>query len=272
MENKTKQRRWIRVAAMVCGGGLLPGFLGATCESISIEPSCPDQLRVGESGMVRANEINPGAIATYRWTVMPRELGRVQNANIKDTSFQALHEGDATLRLTASDGLFQVTADCVTRIRGTADLAVTLSSSPRESIVGRATTLTCLSVGSTEAVQRTITQIDGDIVELVDVEEGVVRFQPDVVGEHVFQCIGQSESGTRSAPAVLAILVLLMPTDNSNVNDNVAMIGNANVNENATISNVNVNDNSSSANENANVNDNTNTNDNRSGRPGSGRP
>ena len=35
------------------------------CTSISIAPLCPDELEVGESGTVRANERDPGAIPTY---------------------------------------------------------------------------------------------------------------------------------------------------------------------------------------------------------------
>ena len=86
------------------------------CMRIWIEPSCPASLPVGESGPVKANEQNPGAVPTYRWEVFPAEAGTFENPTDADTTFQSQSEGEAILQLTASDGLFQVVAQCRTTI------------------------------------------------------------------------------------------------------------------------------------------------------------
>lgn len=88
------------------------------CTSISIAPSCPNELQVDESGLVLANEDNPGAIAKYFWEVIPSEVGQVTDPTKPTTTFIAASEGEAVIRLTASDGLYQVTAQCQTRVVG----------------------------------------------------------------------------------------------------------------------------------------------------------
>lgn len=260
-KSKLKRAAGWRVAGLATAA-LLPGLLAATCESISVAPTCPAELRVGESGPVMANEMNPGAIARYRWQVIDGELGRFQNAIAPNTTFQALAEGDAILRLTASDGLFQVTADCSTRIRGMAELAVALTADPIEADAREPVTLTCRGVGITPVVNFLITQTEGRIVQLVPAGTGVVRFEAESGGELVFQCVGESEGGARSEPS-RAVVTILAPISNGNANGNAN--GNQNDNQAAgTNGNGNVNDNAAAGNSNAS----TNGNDNRGG----GRP
>ena len=93
----------------------------AGCTGISIAPSCPNELQVNESAPVLANEINPGAIAKYLWEVIPPQVGRVIDPTKASTMFEATSEGEAVIRLTASDGLYQVISQCQTRVAGTAE-------------------------------------------------------------------------------------------------------------------------------------------------------
>jgi len=88
------------------------------CTAISIAPSCPNTLKVGESAPLLANELNPGAIAVYSWTVDPPFVGQVRDPSIPATFFDAAAEGDATITLTASDGLYQVISFCTTHVAG----------------------------------------------------------------------------------------------------------------------------------------------------------
>src|SRR3990172_7320399 len=98
------------------------GVLGLVgCTGISVAPSCPNELRVNESAPVLANEINPGAIAKYFWEVIPAQVGRVTDPTKPSTMFEATGEGEAVIRLTASDGLYQVISQCQTRVAGTAE-------------------------------------------------------------------------------------------------------------------------------------------------------
>ena len=101
---------------------VIAAFGIAGCISgISIAPSCPNELQVNESAPVLANEINPGAIAKYFWEVIPPQVGRVIDPTKPSTMFEATSEGEAVIRLTASDGLFQVISQCQTRVAGTAE-------------------------------------------------------------------------------------------------------------------------------------------------------
>ena len=95
-------------------------FAVGGCTGISIAPSCPNELKVGESAPLLAAEINPGAIAKYLWEVVPPQVGRVTDPTKPSTMFEALTEGDAVIRLTASDGLYQVISQCQTRVAGVA--------------------------------------------------------------------------------------------------------------------------------------------------------
>lgn len=91
------------------------------CTGISVAPSCPNELQVNESAPLLANEINPGEIAEYLWEVLPPQVGRVADPTKPSTMFEATGEGEAVIRLTASDGLYQVISQCQTRVAGTAE-------------------------------------------------------------------------------------------------------------------------------------------------------
>ena len=93
----------------------------AGCTGISIAPSCPNELQVGESAPLLADELHPGAIAKYTWEVIPSYIGRVVDPDKPTTVFEALSEGDARIQLTASDGLYQVVSFCTTRVAGFAE-------------------------------------------------------------------------------------------------------------------------------------------------------
>jgi hypothetical protein len=95
------------------------GFGG--CTGISIAPSCPNELQVGDSAPLLANEINPGEIAKYLWEVIPPQVGRATDPTKASTMFEATSEGVAVIRLTASDGLYQVISQCQTRVAGTVE-------------------------------------------------------------------------------------------------------------------------------------------------------
>lgn len=102
-----------------CLVALLPCCL--SCTAISIAPSCPNELRVGESAPLLAHELTPGAIATYSWIVDPPFVGQVVDPSSPSTRFRAIAEGNARIELTANDGLYQVTSFCTTRVAGFAD-------------------------------------------------------------------------------------------------------------------------------------------------------
>lgn len=116
-----------RRSGFVSGPSLLCRVLGGAlaitggCTGISIAPSCPNELQVNESAPLLANEINPGAVAQYSWTVDPPNIGRVLNPTAPSTMFQARAEGQARVQLTASDGLYQVVSYCVVRVSGVAE-------------------------------------------------------------------------------------------------------------------------------------------------------
>ncbi|UCF34270.1 MAG: hypothetical protein JSV78_03000 [Phycisphaerales bacterium] len=220
----------ILVAAATVGLAVYGG-----CTAISISPTCPASLMVGESGEVRANAVDPGGAPRYQWEVIPAAAGTFANAQAADTSFQALKEGDATLRLTASDGLFFMMNECTTRIEGTVGgLVVVLSAGPEDIMVDETATLTCASVGGTEAVSFVIFQTEGQQVELAPAGLGVRRFTPDRAGDLVFECIGIDAEGEQSDPARISLVVQDAPVanenENENVNDNV--VDNENVNDN----------------------------------------
>ena len=190
----------------------------AGCTSISVTPACPEELEVGQSVTVRANEENPGAVPTYLWEMFPPDAGEFADPSGPVTSFQAAKEGEVTIRLTASDGLYQVVAECQTSVIATTSVAVSLTADPDPAVVGSATILSCSSVGETAAMTRTIEQLDGATVSLTVGGEGVATFTPDEVGELTFQCIGTGEDGRRSAPTVLTVSVIPAPDDTDNAN------------------------------------------------------
>ena len=222
---------------------LLPLLVG--CEGISIAPSCPNSLMVGETGDVFAQVIDPGSIPFYFWEAIPDTAGVFTNPAVVDTSFQALEEGVVTIRLTASDGLFQVISECQIDVSGTVGLAVTLDADPVSTAVGEPITLTCESVGATPASELSITQPEGPIVEFEAVEPGVVRFEPERADEYVFRCVGAGPDAQLSPPAFVTVTVFLEEpppsngnaNENDNRNDNGSPDDNGNTNDNVSNSN-----------------------------------
>lgn len=192
------------------------------CTRISVAPSCPDELEIGESETLRANEQNPGAIPTYKWEVSPSEAGEFDPSDAPVTSFVAEEIGEVTVRLTAADGLYQVTAECHITIVEAGDVAVSLSVEPDPPLVGELATLVCRSIGETVTETRTIEQADGVPVELTFSSEGVATFTPTEPGELSFTCIGQSAGGRESEPDAVTVTVI-SPSgdgDGDNTNDN----------------------------------------------------
>ncbi len=212
------------VRAIFCPLVAVLGIVVGCSDGISIAPSCPNSLSVGETGEVFAQVINPGSIPTYYWEAIPASAGVFTNPMIADATFQALEEGVVTIRLTASDGLFAVLSECQINVSGTLGLAVSLEADPVSSVVGDPVTLTCVSVGETVASELSITQSAGPIVEFVDVQPGVVRFEPQRADEYVFRCVGAGRDGRLSPPALVTVAVFLDDTppsgDNENANDN----------------------------------------------------
>jgi hypothetical protein len=216
--------RTYSAAALLTAAMMLTLF--RACTSISIAPECPAEMQVGESRQVFANEQNPGAIARYLWEVFPPDRGSFSNATLPDPRFQALKEGEVVLRLTASDGLYQVISECRTRVQGFVGVAVRLTAMPPQADLREPVTLTCESVGSTEAVRRDIVQTEGGLVDLVEISEGVARFEADRIGDLVFRCVGENAAGDQSEPTFITVNVT-----GANVNGN--RNGNANGNDNA---------------------------------------
>lgn len=242
-------KHWPIGGAVVLALGLLISLRG--CTAISIAPTCPSEMRVGDSRDVTANEENPGAIARYLWEAIPADAGTFANPRTKDTRFQALKEGEVTLRLTASDGLYQAVSDCRTTVQGFVGVAVRLTADPEDPRVREPVTLTCESVGATEAVVLDIVQIDGGLVELNEVSEGVVRFESNRIGDLEFRCVGENAAGEQSEPTFVTVNI----TGGGNQN------GNANGNQNA-----NTNDNSDDTQAASNDNAEDQNNDNSNGR------
>jgi plastocyanin len=196
------------------------------CSGISIEPACPQELFVGESGPVFANAENEGEIATFLWEVFPTGAGTFADPAEPDTTFEAAEAGTVVIRLTASDGLFMVISECSTLILPAVDVAVVLEASATTVEAGQEVTLTCTSNGDSEATTRAIEQVSGDVVTLTDVAEGVVSFTPVAPGTFEFVCVGEDAEGMESDPASLTVTV----TEPTNANDNTSD-GNSNDND-----------------------------------------
>ena len=177
------------------------------CTSISIAPTCPNEVTVGESGTVWAEELEPGAVPTYRWEAVPSDAVTFEDSASPITKFEALKAGEVIIWLTASDGLYQVTSQCRTSILELIDVAVSLTVEPIPTIVGESATLTCTSVGETEAVTLTLDEVGGATVTLASVAEGIATFTPAETGELTFQCIGRTEGGVPSEPDGVTIAV-----------------------------------------------------------------
>lgn len=191
------------------------------CSGISIAPSCPAELEVGQSGTVWANEEDPGAVPTYLWETLPSDAGTFADPAAPVTSFQALKEGEVTIRLTATDGLFQAVSQCQTSVIAGAIAAVSLEVDPDPVVVEGAGILSCSSVGDAEAVTFTLEQLDGTPVTLTQLAEGVALFTPAEVGELTFRCVGTTEDGRVSEPSDLTVTVAAPPdgSDGDNGDD-----------------------------------------------------
>lgn len=193
---------------------LLPG---AGCTSISIAPSCPIELEIGESGAVWANELYPGAIPSYQWEVLPAEAGTFADATATVTTFTAAKAGEATIRLTAADGLYQVVSQCTTRVGMSSDVAVLLSVDPDPPVVLEPAIIVCTSVGGVESTTMSLLQLAGPSVSLTPVSPGVISFTPQQTGDLTFQCVGTSSAGQQSLPTTLTVTV---QASDGNGNDN----------------------------------------------------
>ncbi len=202
---------WIAVAIIA------PPAIGG-CTRISVDPTCPEELTIGESGPVAANETHPGAIATYFWEVSPSQAGTFADPELPSTTFEASAAGNVVIRLTASDGLFQDVAECRTLIKPPT-LVVSLTAEPTAAVVGETVTLTCASTGEPQAVTFEIEQQDGDAVDLAPVSNGVATFSAGAVGEATFACVGVAEDGSRSEPAVATVSITAAPDDTDTDDD-----------------------------------------------------
>jgi hypothetical protein len=164
-------------------------------------------LRVGESRALEANEQTPGAIATYLWQVFPASAGKIDGPTMADTSIEALQEGEMIVRLTASDGLFQVVADCIVPVVGLAPVEIALTASPNPGETGERVRLTCQSTGTVQAISHTISQLNGTPVELVVESDGVVTFVTEQVGARSFLCFAESPDGMITDPVSTIVTI-----------------------------------------------------------------
>lgn len=199
---------------VVCGLG--------GCTSVSVNPDCPSEMEVGQSGSVWANEKNPGAVPTYKWEAIPSDAGTFTDPAAADTSFKALKEGDVVIRLTATDGLYQSIGECHVTIGTTVDAAVSLTVDPNPVVIGVTAILFCTSTGEVEAVTRTLEQNSGVSVTLSPLSEGVATFVAAEVGDLTFQCVGTTDAGQQTEPSEVTVSAVAPPTDNDNTNDNSA--------------------------------------------------
>lgn len=206
---RTTTRRMPFVLVALCAG----------CTSISIQPSCPNELAVGESGRVAANELNPGEIATYLWQVFPPDAGSFDNSDQPTTTFQAARTGEVLIRLTASDGLYQVISACVTNIVESAEVAVSLTADVTEAAVDEPVRLMCTSIGASFALGVTIVQVGGAAGALTEVLAGTSEFRATESGEATFSCTGIDIDGELSAPATVTVTIT-GGTNGGNANDN----------------------------------------------------
>ncbi len=183
----------------------------AGCSAISIEPSCPRQMEVGEMGGLSANQRSPGAIPTYLWIVEPASAGTITDPTLPNTNFTAAREGTARFVLTASDGLFQVISFCETQI-GSSGVEVSMSASSSTVAIGDTMTLTCSSTGSVDVETFVIDQVQGASIQLNQVSPTSVSFTPAIEGVPRFRCIGQAVNGDASDAVFVNITVTAEPT------------------------------------------------------------
>jgi hypothetical protein len=190
------------------------------CTRISVAPDCPADLEVGESVTIKANETNPGAIPTYKWQVSPADAGTFDPTDAAETSFTAAKPGDATVRLTAADGLFQVIEECQITVAEAGDVVVSLSVTPDPPVLGESAMVVCRSIGETVAATRILEQTGDVTVQFTLETEGVGTFTPTEDAVLEFTCTGQSAGGRDSEPAVLTVTVGSPDDTTDNANDN----------------------------------------------------
>jgi len=209
-------RSFFAIVCMVCWVPMLPG-----CTRIAVEPNCPEELEVDGLHTFRANEQNAGAIPTYKWEVLPADAGKFGDPDKPVTAFEAKEPGEATVRLTAADGLFQAIAECSIMVIETGSVTVSLSLDPDPPVIGDSAMLECVSIGGTVTETRTIEQTHGAAVELTFASEGVATFTPAESGEITFTCVGRSAGGRESEPSIVTAVVF-DPDDpgDGNTNDN----------------------------------------------------
>lgn len=181
-------------------------MLGPACTGISIAPSCPNELEVAQSGVILANELEPGAIPVYAWIVDPPDAGTVENPAEPSTTFTAQKPGVANLILVASDGLYQVRSSCVINIQS-AGVVVALASAPARPTVNAVLTLTCSSAGDVEAERFVIEQVEGPTLTLTTTTPGVATTTPGIAGDYSFRCTGFGADDQPSDPALLDVTV-----------------------------------------------------------------
>jgi hypothetical protein len=256
-----------QLARLACVGVAAMALLGG-CTRITLAPVCPGDLMVGETAALVGNPAQPGAIPTYQWTVSPSSAGTFSDATAVNTTFQALQEGEATITLTASDGLFQAVSSCTITISGFVGVAVSLEADPTLVYPEEEVTLTCSDVGVETVVDFSIFQSSGPDVELEVFEDGTATFvAPDEFGDLLFECRGANDQGLLSDVSLASVRIVPEPSDNDNANDDANdnsadnQNDNGDPNDNAN-ENQNENDNSG---ENANDNEPLNENDNTDG-------
>lgn len=182
----------------------------AGCDGISIAPSCPNTLQVGQSAPVVANETNPGAVPKYTWTVEPANAGTFEDPTAAQTNFTAQTPVTATVTLTASDGLYQVISQCHIEIgagTGGGALTVRLTSSPARPTTGSSVILTCTASSGGPATSFVIDQTAGTALTITPGAAGVATVTPTAAGDYTFRCVGSSASGEQSTPATVTISV-----------------------------------------------------------------
>jgi len=189
------------------------------CDPITLDPTCPTEtLRVGQTVGLLANPTNPGAIPSYNWEVRPSTAGVFTDATAENTSFQALHEGEAHIILTASDGLYRAVAACTITVEGIIGLAVSLEAYPPAAQTGDVVMLTCTSVGEDDLSQLSITRVEGPEVELTEVDLGIATFiAPDQLGDIAFRCVGADEAGNLTDAALVSVRI--SPASSENEDD-----------------------------------------------------
>lgn len=201
--SRLRQRSYFTAAGL-----MLAACLAGCKEPISIQPSCPATLAVGESDQLFAQAQNAGAIAAFRWEVIPPQAGEIDNPEATDPIFTAREEGLTFLRLTASDGLFQVVSECSTQITAADKVLILFEADPATAGFGDPVTLTCKDAGGVEIVDFAVTQTDGTEVDLTPAEEGVFEFDaPQTAGPLAFECVASDADGNESDPASVTVTV-----------------------------------------------------------------